>query len=102
MPEGYYAGYGPGTVTHVADNTVDAVTAETILGANSSRKFAMIQNNGTAAIRVSVSADAPTATLGIRVPAGEHASFDQPNIVTAAIKAISESGSNAVGATEVV
>ena len=91
-----------GTATHTADNTVDNVTFEVVLAANANRKSALIQNNGSTAIRVTMSAADPTATLGIRVPAGQNLPIDGPNVVTAAIKAISESGSNPVGVTEVV
>ena len=90
-----------GTAVHTADNTVDNVTFETVLAANANRKSALIQNNGTTAIRVTMSAADPTATLGIRVPAGQNLPIDGPNVVTAAVKAISESGSNAIGVTEI-
>ena len=90
-----------GTATHTADNTVDNVTAETVLAANTSRKYAMIQNNGATAIRVTISGATPTATMGIRVPAASALVIDQPFVTTGDIKAISESGSNAVAVVEV-
>lgn len=73
------------------DNTAGGVT---ILAANANRKSAMIQNVGSANMRVTTDDSAPTATHGKQVGPGDSLVLSQPNCPTAAVKAIREGASD--------
>lgn len=84
----------PGTPSQAADVTVDGTAGGvTVLAANANRKSAVIQNVGSANMRVSVGGT-PTATTGIQLAAGQTLSLRRPHCPTGAIKAIRESSTS--------
>jgi len=68
------------------------IGATTLVAANASRKFAMIQNNGVIDIFVAVGVTA-TITNGIKVPSGGSLTFDAA-VATNAFSAITSGGTN--------
>lgn len=91
-----------GTQTNNADITVDGTTGGvTIIAANANRKKAIIQNVGTANIRVGTGT--LTATTGTQLVPGASAVWEAPFCPTAALKAIRETStsSSAAGAETV-
>lgn len=79
-----------GTPTHAADITVDATAGGvTLLAANAARKAAIIQNTGTATMRVSIGGT-PATNTGFQVAAGGVLRIEAPFCPTGAIKAIRE------------
>lgn len=80
-----------GTVTQSDDVTVDGTAGGvTLLAANTARKSAMVQNVGSANIRVTYDGSAPTATHGIQLTPGATLRLSQPNVSQSAVKAIRE------------
>ncbi len=80
-------------VAGTADNLVDVAVggaAVTIVPANANRKSAIVQNTGTANMRVAFDGVAPTATLGLQLVPGQWLSLSQPFCPTSAIQAIRE------------
>ena len=90
-----------GTADHNTDVNVTDIAVTTLLAANANRKSALIQNNGTGNIRVTLDGVDPAVDYGIRVAGGRELPIDPPYIVTGAIKAISEVIANVVGVTEI-
>lgn len=94
----------PGTTTGtLANGTQTAVSsaAVQILASNASRKTAVVQNTGTANIRVGVAAVA--ATTGLQLTPGAVAIYEEPHVPTQALFAIREGGVDSVAfAQEVV
>ena len=90
-----------GTADHNTDVNVTDIDVTTLLAANANRKSALIQNNGTGNIRVTLDGVDPTVDYGIRVAGGQSLPLDPPYIVTGAIKAKSEVIANVVGVTEI-
>lgn len=87
-----------GTATHTADATVDSTAGGvTLLALNANRKGAIIQNTGTANIRVSVGGT-PTTSTGIQLAAGASLTLAAPFCPTAAVKAIREGGTSSTAA----
>lgn len=91
---------GAGTLTNTADVTVDSTSGGvTALAANTNRKVAIIQNTGSANIRVGTTV---TTSTGTQLSPGGYLVLEPPYPVTAAIKAIRESGTNStVSAAEI-
>lgn len=70
--------------------TVVAAVAVSVLAANASRKFCIIQNTGTRTVRLG--AVGVTATTGVRLDAGASLVFTQPYVPTNALYAIRDGG----------
>lgn len=91
-----------GTPLHYDDRTVSS-TAVAILGPNLARKSALIQNVGSANIRVTWDGSTPTATHGHQIASGAVLSLDQPFVPTGLVQAIREgSVDSSVSVSEVV
>lgn len=89
-----------GTIANGAETTVSS-TAVQILASNASRKKYVIQNTGTANIRVGITG--VTATTGARVVPNGSLLFEMPNCPTQAIFAIREGLTDSIAfAQEVV
>jgi hypothetical protein len=97
------AGASSGTASATAaditvDNTAGGVT---LLASNGSRKSALIQNTGSANIRVAINGT-PTATTGYQLAPGATLVLDQPFVPQSTIKAIREGSTNSTASvTEV-
>lgn len=90
-----------GTATDTTDVAV-AGTAVQLLATNATRKSALIQNVGDAAMRVTTDGSTPTATHGKRLVAGAALSLTSPYCPTAAVSAIRETAtSTTANASEV-
>lgn len=73
--------------------------AAQVLAANVNRKAAVIQNTGT--VNVRIGATGVTATTGLRLTPGASVTFEQPNVPTNAIFAVSEGAATTVLAQEI-
>lgn len=93
-----------GAATATSDVTVDATAGGiSVLGANAARKSAIIQNVGTANMRVTIDNSAPTSTHGLQLVPGQSLQLRMPYIELLAVKAIREGAVNtAASVTESV
>lgn len=81
--------------------TVLSSGVSTLLAASATRRYCLVQNNDTSvAIRLTMDGVNPTASQGIRIPAGGYWESPAMFAPTGAIKAIAESGAGV--AVEVV
>jgi hypothetical protein len=85
----------PGTASDAADIAVDATAGGvTLLAANTDRKGAIIQNVGTANMRVTYSGNAPTPTRGHQLAPGQMLTLAMPYCPTAVVLGIREGASS--------
>lgn len=84
---------GTSTLTNGAETAVSNVAIE-VLASNANRKSAIIQNTGTANIRVGVSA--VTAVTGAQLEPGDSVRLSVPFVFTGAVFAIREGGSDSI------
>lgn len=91
--ESSWFGGAANAVTDAADVAVDGtVGGVTVLAANVNRKGAIIQNTGSANMRVTVNGSAAAANRGIQVPPGGLLNLSAPFCPTGVVKAIREGG----------
>lgn len=88
----------PSTLNNGDETAVASGAAVQILAANPSRKQAIIQNTGSANIRVGVIG--VTATTGLRLTPNAVYTYTNPNVYQGAIYAIAESSSSVAFAQE--
>lgn len=81
-----------GSFTNPTDITVSSTSGQ-ILAANVSRVAFMIQNTGSANVRVGIGIT-PTATRGFQLTPGQILTMEPPFQITSAVNAIREGGSD--------
>lgn len=81
-----------GAVTGASSQATMGAAAADVLPANMNRRFALIQNNGTTAVRIRMDGTDPTTAVGIRLEPGDSLDIHGDELVRNLIRGIAESG----------
>lgn len=81
-----------GATTPTSSQQTMGAAAANILPANVKRRFALIQNNGTTAVRIRMDGTDPTTAIGIRLGPGDSLDISGDELVRNLIRGIAESG----------
>ena len=93
MSASFARGGGAGALGNGAETAVSSTAVE-VLAAAATRKKAIIQNTGVAAVRIGASG--VTSTTGLRLAAGDTVVFQMPDCPTNAIFAIRETANDSI------